>query len=81
MLNDYVLPNQSFVACPNQDVAYGLGFFNLDEEPAVVQVPDFGDRFWKDGMIRVTGREANGVMSSPCYQGGQFSCLSTILAW
>jgi hypothetical protein len=46
MLNDYVLPDQSFVACPNQDVAYGLGFFNLDEEPAVVQVPDFGDRFW-----------------------------------
>jgi hypothetical protein len=46
MLNDYVLPDQSFVACPNQDVAYGLGFFSLDEEPAVVQVPDFGDRFW-----------------------------------
>jgi hypothetical protein len=46
MLNDYVLPDQSFVACPNQDVAYGLGFFSLDEEPAVIQVPDFGDRFW-----------------------------------
>ena len=46
MLNDYVLPDQSFVACPNQDVAYGLGFFSLDEEPTVVQVPDFGDRFW-----------------------------------
>jgi hypothetical protein len=46
MLNDYVLPKQSFVACPNQDVAYGLGFFSLDEEPVVIQVPDFGDRFW-----------------------------------
>ena len=46
MLNDYVLPDQSFVACPNQDVAYGLGFFSLDDEPAVIQVPDFGDRFW-----------------------------------
>jgi hypothetical protein len=46
MLNDYVEPDQSFVACPNQDVAYGLGFFSLDEEPAVIQVPDFGDRFW-----------------------------------
>lgn len=46
MLNDYVEPNQSFVACPNQDVAYGLGFFSLDIEPAVIQVPDFGDRFW-----------------------------------
>jgi hypothetical protein len=46
MLNDYVLPDQSFVACPNQDVAYGLGYFSLDEEPVVMQVPDFGDRFW-----------------------------------
>jgi len=46
MLNDYVLPNQSFVACPNQDVAYGVAFLSLDEEPFVIQVPDFGDRFW-----------------------------------
>ncbi len=46
MLNDYVKPNQSFVACPNQDVVYGTGFFTLDKEPVVIQVPDFGDRFW-----------------------------------
>jgi hypothetical protein len=46
MLNDYVLPDQRFVACPNQDVAYGAGFHSLDEEPVVIQVPDFGDRFW-----------------------------------
>jgi len=46
MLNDYVEPNQSFVACPNQDVAYGLGFYALNDEPAIIQVPDFGDRFW-----------------------------------
>lgn len=46
MLNDYVLPKQSFVACPNQDVAYGLRYFSVDVEPAVIQVPDFGDRFW-----------------------------------
>ena len=46
MLNDYVLPDQSFVACPNQDVAYGLGYFSLDEEPVVIQVPDFRERFW-----------------------------------
>ena len=46
MLNDYVLPNQSFVACPNQDVAYGLGYFSVDVEPVVIQVPEFGDRFW-----------------------------------
>jgi hypothetical protein len=46
MLVDYVSPNQSFVACPNQDVAYGVGYFSLDVEPVVFQVPDFGDRFW-----------------------------------
>ncbi|MEJ2673230.1 MAG: DUF1254 domain-containing protein, partial [Deltaproteobacteria bacterium] len=39
-------PGQNFVTCPNQDVVYGLGFFALDEEPVVLQVPNFGDRFW-----------------------------------
>jgi hypothetical protein len=46
MLSDYIKPEQNFIACPNQDVVYGLGFFSLDEEPVVIQVPDFGDRFW-----------------------------------
>lgn len=46
MLNDYIDPGQNFVTCPNQDVVYGLGFFSLDEEPVIMQVPDFGDRFW-----------------------------------
>jgi hypothetical protein len=46
MLHDYINPGQTFVACPNQDVVYGLGYFSLDEEPVVIQVPDFGDRFW-----------------------------------
>src|SRR5215510_15151227 len=46
MLIDYIQPQQRSVACPNQDVAYGYGFFELDKEAAVIQVPDFGDRFW-----------------------------------
>ncbi|CAB3738852.1 DUF1254 domain-containing protein [Achromobacter piechaudii] len=46
MLHDYILPAETFVTCPNQDVVYGLGFFSLDEEPVIAQVPDFGDRFW-----------------------------------
>ena len=46
MLHDYIDPAETFVTCPNQDVVYGLGFFSLDDEPAVVQVPDFGERFW-----------------------------------
>lgn len=46
MLHDYIEPQETFVTCPNQDVVYGLGFFDLDKEPVVAQVPDFGDRFW-----------------------------------
>lgn len=46
MLADYIEPSETFVTCPNQDVVYGLGFFDLDAEPVVIQVPDFGDRFW-----------------------------------
>ncbi|VVE79925.1 DUF1254 domain-containing protein [Pandoraea sputorum] len=46
MLHNYIDPAETFVTCPNQDVVYGLGFFSLDEEPVVIQVPDFGTRFW-----------------------------------
>lgn len=46
MLHDYIEPQQRWVACPNQDVAYGAGIAALDETPVVIQVPDFGDRFW-----------------------------------
>jgi hypothetical protein len=46
MLMDYVDPEERNVACPNQDVVYGLGMLALDVSPVVIQVPDFGDRFW-----------------------------------
>lgn len=46
MMTDYIAPTQRFVACTNQDVLYGFGFGSLDEQPAVFQIPDFGDRFW-----------------------------------
>src|SRR6185295_11954542 len=40
-------PDQRFVTCTNQDVVYGFGFCdNLDKEPIVFQVPEFGERFW-----------------------------------
>lgn len=34
------------------------------------------DRFWSDGMIRVSGREYNGLVETPCFQRGPMSCLS-----
>jgi hypothetical protein len=46
MLTDYIAPTQTLVACPNQDVVYGFGALDLDAEPVVLQVPDFGERFW-----------------------------------
>jgi len=46
MLTDYIQPEQRAVACPNQDVVYGIGGLDLRKEPVVIQVPDFGDRFW-----------------------------------
>ena len=38
------------------------------------------NRFWSDGFVRVSGREYNGLIDSPCFQDGsgemQLSCLS-----
>src|SRR4029077_984337 len=39
MLTGYVSPDEHFVTCPNQDVVYGAGYFNLDKETIVFQVP------------------------------------------
>jgi hypothetical protein len=50
MLVDYIKPSQTFVACPNQDVVYGLAYGSLNREPVIIQVPDFGDRFWVYAM-------------------------------
>ncbi|MER6462712.1 DUF1214 domain-containing protein [Streptomyces sp. NPDC001228] len=46
MLHDYVLAQERIVACPNQDVVYGMSVLDARRGPSVVQVPDFGDRFW-----------------------------------
>ncbi|MBI4324008.1 MAG: C cytochrome precursor, partial [Chloroflexi bacterium] len=43
----------------------------LEKNPEILH-----DFFWSDGMIRVSGRDYNGLIESPCYRGGQFSCLS-----
>lgn len=53
----------------------------LEKQPWLTNVlaknPDIlQDFFWGDGMIRVSGREYNGLIESPCYKGGHFSCLS-----
>jgi hypothetical protein len=62
---------QRFVVQPNEpDHSAQKDFIRRTE-------PDFfRNRFWGDGMIRVTGREMNGVEASPCFKGGNFSCIS-----
>lgn len=53
----------------------------IDRQPWLQKVlagnPDLmRDFFWPDGMIRVSGREHNGLIESPCYAGGKFTCIS-----
>ncbi len=36
----------------------------------------FARSFWPDGMVRVSGREFNGLIESACYQKGTMSCTS-----
>jgi hypothetical protein len=46
MLTDYIDSAENFVTCPNQDTVYGAGFMELDRTPVIIQVPDFGKRFY-----------------------------------
>ncbi|MGZ8400266.1 MAG: DUF1254 domain-containing protein [Methyloceanibacter sp.] len=46
MLHDYISPRQRYITCPAQDLVYGFGILDLEREPVVVQVPDFGQRYW-----------------------------------
>lgn len=46
MLHDTISWQQRYITCPSQDLIYGFGILDFAREPVVVQVPDFGDRFW-----------------------------------
>jgi len=46
MLTNQIDAQSNIVLCPSLDFLYGFGIFDLDESPVVVQIPDFGDRFW-----------------------------------
>ena len=34
------------------------------------------DSFWSDGVVRIAGREYNGLLETPCFQRGELSCMS-----
>jgi hypothetical protein len=46
MLTDYISYKEQFVTCPNQDTVYGAGYQRVNTKPVVIQVPDFGERFF-----------------------------------
>jgi hypothetical protein len=46
MLRDYAQPQTRHVCCPNRDLIDGCAMLDLRTTPAIVQVPDFGRRFW-----------------------------------
>jgi hypothetical protein len=39
-------------------------------------IKDLLSRCWNDGMVRVSGREYNAVIQSPCFKGGELTCIS-----
>jgi hypothetical protein len=43
----------------------------LDRNPKTL-----AELFWKDGEVRVSGREFNGLVESPCFQRGNLACIS-----
>ncbi len=53
----------------------------LEEQPWLASILEkhprlLEDFFWSDGMIRVAGREYNGLVESACHTAGSLSCLS-----
>lgn len=66
------------------DLEEALHVVRYEEEPRdewlrrwLSQSPDkYSEYFWKDGTVRVTGREYNGLLESPCFQRGELSCLT-----
>ena len=46
-------------------------------QPTLDDEPDLMDSaFWKDGTMRVAGRDYNGMAMSGCYTKGEMSCMS-----
>jgi len=46
LLTGYISPAETRIGDPNQDVVYGLAYLSLEKEPIVIQIPEFGNRFW-----------------------------------
>ncbi|MFB8041955.1 DUF1254 domain-containing protein [Streptomyces hydrogenans] len=67
-------PDASFteVVSPNADTLYSSAWLDLSDEPLVLTLPDFGDRFWMVPILDawsdvcvVVGRRGNGSSAGP----------------
>jgi len=81
--NDFIV-NEGFTYRPGDDLLDSRHVFRFgkDEDLPIVKQklernPKFWEQqFWSDGMVRVSGREYNGLIETSCYQRGKMSCLS-----
>lgn len=46
MLTDRVKSGMNMLPCVNPDMIYGFGALDLRATPVILQIPDFGERFW-----------------------------------
>ena len=75
---------EGFAYRPGDDLHASRHVFRHDTHPTaavarekLASSPRFLDRrFWPDGMVRVSGREYNGLLETPCFERGTMSCLS-----
>jgi hypothetical protein len=75
---------QGFAYRPGDDLAATRDLLRAPEAkntPAMVAflgrtAGHLDEYFWRDGQVRVSGREYNGLVESPCFQRGEMSCLS-----
>ncbi|MEN0107263.1 MAG: DUF1214 domain-containing protein [Pseudomonas sp.] len=72
MLTDYISPDQRWVAHPNQDVVYGFGYGAVDQEPVVMQVPDFGERYWVYAVYDARSEEFSKLGKQYCTEPGNY---------
>ncbi|HEY0550275.1 MAG TPA: ammonia-forming cytochrome c nitrite reductase subunit c552, partial [Verrucomicrobiae bacterium] len=49
---------------------------NLSDPEQAAEHRALSGYFWPDGMVRVSGREYNGLVETACFQRGNMSCLS-----
>src|SRR4051794_19635534 len=70
------LDDTHFVLQPTRNAGAALMRAILESDPAALR-----DSFWSDGMVRVSGREYNGLIDSPCFTDARderrtMSCFS-----